>query len=67
MIWHPIETVPRDGTRVVVIIHDPVNRGPVCTVVYWNRNLERFETALGGFEVDWPSTHWLPLPPLPDM
>lgn len=57
MEWQPIETAPKDGTRILVCRNDLVE--PV-TIAYWSMGECRFMTPL---VLDFrPLTHWMPLP-----
>ena len=68
--WRPIETAPKDGTRVLVARFAPKpqhRNGYMC--VDWWRDRERDDvsyTGFGGFNNHyWPATHWMPLPTPP--
>jgi hypothetical protein len=61
--WQPIETAPKDGTRILVFIDngdDPIKTGgerdtdKACWISSWSG------------EVLYPPTHWMPLPPAPE-
>ena len=64
--WQPIETAPRDGTRILAIwLYDPTR--PECSsqphaVIYWN-GVGWEENMCGQVEPE-PS-HWRPLPEPP--
>jgi hypothetical protein len=75
MGWQPIETAPKDGTRILLgrfVKKCEHRRNFHVQVDYWNvpkRNGPRY-TGWGRFnEHYWPPTHWMPLPdpPLPDQ
>ena len=58
--WQPIETAPKDGTRILVWDDDTIE------TAYWAIFRSRWEHAwdgaeLGAFEI----THWMPLPEPP--
>lgn len=59
--WQPIETAPKDGTRVLGC------NGESVEVIFWARDIERWfnqssEISLWGA---FPPTHWRPLPEPP--
>ncbi len=60
--WLPIETAPKDGTKV--LLHCDKFVPIVCE---WHGGSWR--NIWGEFESTWPSkwkpTHWMPLPPSP--
>ena len=58
--WKPIETAPKDGTRILVCRNELVE--PV-TVGYWSMVECRFVTPLTLDQH--PATHWMPLPARP--
>jgi len=61
--WQPIETAPKDGTGILVAIHEwnePANRH-VFEVVYWKDDCWRSSI----FEEVYPPTHWMPIPATP--
>jgi hypothetical protein len=64
--WQPIETAPRDGTRVDLW----TNYGERVADAKWDKDGWR-EWSLGGFDsmewvrLDGTPTHWMPLPPPP--
>ena len=55
--WRPIETGPKDGTRVLA--YDPESCARL--VIFWNAS---WREAWGG-EVNKCVTHWMPLPDIP--
>jgi hypothetical protein len=62
--WMPIETAPKDGTRVLVWSDKHAWRG--IGIAYWGRNNPLNRLAwIGGHcridHIDQP-THWMPLP-----
>lgn len=60
MEWQPIETAPRDGTRILLFREGwHVN----CAVGYWRIDWHEF-APVGGECFPQP-THWMPLPPPP--
>ena len=70
LAWQPIETAPKDGTRVLAFVPGE-NGGPRilnwCSDAEW---LHGWEDERGVILKDHPSssgapTHWMPLPPPP--
>lgn len=69
--WQPIETAPKDGTRVLAYWPDCYGNGSACAVESWfgpwgKGNADQtwqspFEWADGHND----PTHWMPLPPPP--
>ena len=60
--WQPIETAPKDGTRVLAWEY------PYYTVVFWDDDEEEpytpcWKISYGGDIMD--PTHWMPLPEPP--
>ena len=68
MEWQPIETAPKDGTWILVIIAGEHPDGypyiPACA--QW-RDGGWFETNDTEPAEDWPLTHWMPLPAPPKV
>ena len=66
--WQPIETAPKDGTRVLLIGKNGANRWMRPFVGYWtpryawSLDVYDFESVLTNYH---PPTHWMPLPPTP--
>jgi hypothetical protein len=75
-MWQPIETAPKDGTKVLAYI--VANGVPYISVIWWRG--EQFkdsmwkwrnaltDSATGGFADTLPNpgpTHWMPLPAPP--
>lgn len=65
--WKPIETAPRDGTKVLLgrfskgCEHDGRIR-----VDWWRTHMKAGYTGFGHFNPEyWPPTHWMPLPEPP--
>ena len=64
--WQPIDTAPRDGTRVLLTIQYGVRQR--LEIGYWGRGLSR-ETGSWRFHRvhnDDRPTHWMPLPAPPE-
>jgi hypothetical protein len=74
--WQPIETAPKDGTRVLLVVR-PEGYGPVvCGGCFMVRRSYRFdqiqsESARWEFDLNYGGddrpSHWMPLPDLPEM
>jgi hypothetical protein len=58
--WQPIETAPRDGTRVIVADTDVW----MTCARFWPCNMHWIEDAASGLRLNEP-THWMPAPPPP--
>ena len=70
MIWRPIETAPKDGTRILAY-----GKGPYGHVEWftsqWDKSQscwvsEPNEATEYNYE-DCHPTHWMPLPPPPEL
>ena len=63
--WKPIDTAPKDGTRILAFWPDSGdgvdNEAEART---WWEN-DRWENPWGSSLYDPPPTHWMPLPPPP--
>jgi hypothetical protein len=68
--WQPIETVPKDGTKVLVGCFKPgaEKYGLVEVDWYSTGGSSRFSfIGFGRFNhIYYPATHWMPLPPVPE-
>jgi hypothetical protein len=62
MKWQPIETAPKDGTRV--LLHSPSTHTYTGIVASWCLIEERWE-EWGDYYPCSP-THWMPIPEPPD-
>jgi len=60
--WQPIETAPRDGTRVLIADEDVW----MAVARFWPCNMAWTEDAASGLKLNEP-THWMPLPEPPKM
>ena len=63
--WRPIETAPKDGTRILCgrfVTNCPYDRDGTIDVDQWYEPLGGFSQFNMRF---WPPTHWMPLPPAP--
>ena len=61
MEWQPIETAPKDGTRIIVADA----RNVWCNVSWekMKRAPDRWAAVFGPIPIE--PTHWMPLPPPP--
>jgi hypothetical protein len=63
--WQPIETAPKDGTWVAVVVDD-------CRPDVARYDQGRWETIADALDWqkyghdEWPLTHWMPLPEPPN-
>lgn len=68
--WRPIETAPKDGTKVLLgrfTGRKKADQEGFCAVDRWHRREDGAGfTGFGKFNPTyWPPTHWMPLPPAP--
>lgn len=68
MNWQPIDTAPRDGTRILVSGYDYGHRGGVppqrvMYLLHWDKDCWRTDSR--HIETFNKETHWHPLPELP--
>jgi hypothetical protein len=67
--WKPIETAPKNGTRILLgrFKSDCPMNGR-CAVDWWSLPEDgRGWIGFGKFNPTyWPPTHWMPLPPPPE-
>jgi len=79
--WQPIDTAPKDGTKILAYTHDGLN-GPEYAVLSWYihegyvfkemegglymKVLSNSEWWDGAPYTPFPATHWQPLPTPPD-
>ena len=71
--WRPIETAPKDGTRV--LLAEPFEGGFEMSVGWWRSYINDSDDAgwMDGTVQNWAyeentilqPTHWMPLPPIP--
>lgn len=60
--WQPIETAPKDGTRILAFSAKAPG-GPRIDLTWWRNVKENGYVGWGEFnETYWPATHWMPLP-----
>lgn len=71
MNWLPIETAPKDGTNILLLLHPQIVELTGYTVEVchyqkrplfgetWTAQNDGFSTEIAG------ATHWMPLPPPP--
>jgi hypothetical protein len=68
MTWQPIETAPRDGTRILVWpAWGATTQGSRAEIVLWTerpRGGFRWE-MWSGHKIPCDPTHWMPLPASP--
>lgn len=72
--WHPIETAPRNGTWILVIVagtHKLTGKPFIPSVAYLDEQDYVYEVEVeddnGLISVsEWGLTHWMPLPEPPD-
>lgn len=60
MDWQPIETAPKDGSRV--LINRKGYAEPIC-VGWYSQDWKEWKSVPG--EWSWKPTHWMPLPDPP--
>jgi hypothetical protein len=68
MEWQPIETAPKDGRKMFVVIAVGTIPFPVSLSTYTSDPWCVWRKDGGGFARwphDFPPTHWMPLPPPP--
>lgn len=66
--WQPIETAPKDFTRILVCWASKHGRmmNSSCSIVYWAAHAEKWVDERGGYwGGDYSPTHWMPIPPPP--
>jgi len=68
--WHPIETAPKDDTRIICgrFTGDAEAMQEGFVAVDWRRDTARGHryNGYGEFNMSsWPPTHWMPLPEPP--
>jgi hypothetical protein len=67
--WQPIETVPKDRTKVLVGCFKQGAERYGLVAVDWYRTRENSDANYVGFgcfnDRYFPATHWMPLPPPP--
>lgn len=68
MVWHPISTVPKDGTFVLLgrfVKKCEYGYDDFMAIDRWSRpEDQRGWVGFGKFNRRWPPTHWMPLPPI---
>ena len=63
--WQPIETAPRDKSRVMFYINDPRLELKIALGTPWFYRDGEFGGGAEGFNGEWNITHWMPLPKPP--
>lgn len=70
--WQPIETAPKDGTRIVAIGLTPSGQWCTATVIAWSELLNEWAGQSGHLsdptfrKVLYQPTKWKPMPVEPD-
>lgn len=70
--WFPIETAPKDGTQVLLLVPNwgKPDQGTHCVVAQWSDDTDdecKWVRDPGDeFSNTWPPTHWMPLPEPPN-
>jgi hypothetical protein len=59
--WQPIETAPKDGTRVVLYLPEFAEE---YRIAFWARSWGEWQTIPGLYSCR-SASHWMPLPPPP--
>lgn len=66
--WQPIETAPKDGTRIDVWFQLTIDHGARWANVLWSPEHEIWS---GGppsqYKDGWVATHWMPFPASPEI
>lgn len=70
--WQPIETAPKDGTRVLVVCmkatRDCKHREGLIQADFWHKHSVHGYEGFGKFnDKSFPATHWMPCPQLPEI
>jgi len=60
MTWQPMDTAPRDGTRVLLI-----RRNGRVEILYWFRNWWEMDNGVMAAPNDKSFAAWMPLPAMP--
>lgn len=67
MMWQPLDTAPKDGTKILLgrfVPRDKYN-GRI-RVDWWHDGKKNDFIGFGEFNTRyWPATHWMPLPDPP--
>ena len=67
--WQPIETAPKDGTKVLLgrfVLNCPEGKNGRMAVDFWHTVNPHGYEGWGKFNTRyWPATHWMPLPTPP--
>ena len=71
--WQPIETAPKDGTKVDLwVVSEHRAKGERCTA-FWAREPFSFASKRESWRgiphnpMNWKPTHWMPFPDPPSM
>lgn len=68
MNWQPIETAPKDGTRILVT-RFPATSKPPINIAWWSeKRLRRgcYPWRITCKSLPYDPTHWMPLPQPPE-
>lgn len=65
--WLPIETAPKDGTRVMVWMNDQYASNQHAFAKLWFYQDGKLGGGAEGYSGDWSISHWMPLPPPPGI
>lgn len=61
--WQPIETAPKDGTTILILVSYGGKRRPAIT--HWNDHFQEWDRFLGESPYYMPFTegvtHWMPI------
>jgi hypothetical protein len=65
--WRPIETAPKDGTRIDAWFVLSPDHGARWTSVYWSPEHRVWSNGPPSqYEGGWVATYWMPLPDPPE-
>lgn len=67
--WQPIESAPRDGTRILVarFTGEKANHDGLVECDYWHNRRKHGYDGWGRFNQQfWPATHWMPISAPPE-
>ncbi len=70
MNWHPMDTAPKDGTRILAYVSSKDDEANICEI-WWEPDYiyDDWGRTLGGWDDDWDLSHkpkaWMPRPEPP--